>query len=415
MKNYEEAQEYINEISARGNVLGLLSMKGLMRDLDMPKFPIIHIAGTNGKGSTGAFIESILMDNGYRVGRYVSPVISSYLERFTINSVPMSEADFVKYLSLVKAVADKLEPHPTVFEVETAVALLYLADCDYILLEVGLGGREDATNVIEKSLRSVITSISYDHSAVLGDTLEKIAYEKAGIIKENGTVVIAPQKEEVMNVIRLECEKKNAELIICNEPSNIRFFEDRTVFDLDGDKDIEINMLGAFQPQNAALAVSVCKSIGVFNIKNGLKKASWAGRFEVLSKNPLIICDGAHNEDAAKKLAKSITEYFPDREIYFIMGVLADKDYERIAELTAHLAKRIYTITPKNPRALSNISLCKTLKKYNKNVRARAIETALKKCIKHRGAVTIAFGSLSFLGEFKEIVGRLNGESKQDI
>ncbi|MDD6483136.1 MAG: bifunctional folylpolyglutamate synthase/dihydrofolate synthase [Clostridiales bacterium] len=414
MNSYKEAQEYIKKISVYGSVLGLFNMEQLMNILGAPyeKAKIIHIAGTNGKGSVGAFIESILEDNGYSVGRYISPAVSSYLEKFTINSLPISEESFVRYLSIVAAAAEELSPHPTVFEVETAVALLALSKCDYILLETGLGGRGDATNIIKNCKRAVITSVSRDHSAVLGETLKEIAYHKAGIIKPGTIAVSASQKPEVMGVIEEECRRQGAELIVCKEPENVRFEDYSLYFDTENEKNLKINMIGSFQPQNAALAVCVCKSLGISSVRRGLERARWQGRFEILSRSPMIIADGAHNEDAAKKLAESLEEYFPQREIYFIMGMLADKDYDRVARITAPLASKIYTITPKNPRALENTVLMEEVKRHNANVCAADIETALSECVKNPDAVTVAFGSLSFLGEFRNIAGRINGESK---
>lgn len=399
---YKQARQYIEELNKRGSILGLSNMEKLMNALghEYEKAKVIHIAGTNGKGSVGAFLESVLKDNGFTVGRYISPTIQTYLERFTVNSREISEECFAECIEKIKNASDKNNIKPTAFEAETAAALLALADCDYILLEVGLGGREDATNIIRESECSVITSISNDHSAVLGDTLAKIAYQKAGIIKSGGTVVSAPQCDEVQKVIYSECEKANASVTFAEKPQNIRFSENSLYFDYNGYKNIKINMLGLFQPENAALAIEVLKKLGITNIKNGLEKASWRGRFEIISKKPLIIIDGAHNEDAAIRLRESLEAYYPKNKFRFITGVLADKDYDKIMRITAPMAEEIYTITPNNPRALNSEQLTECIRHYNKNVYTSDIESAASHCLSDDGYVNVVFGSLSFLGDF---------------
>ncbi|MCC8159999.1 MAG: HD domain-containing protein [Oscillospiraceae bacterium] len=390
--NYRESREYINGASKYGIVPGLSNITELCAALGNPqeKLKIIHIAGTNGKGSTGAFIRSALTDAGIKTGHFSSPAVFEYREQFTIDGENISEGKYAYYMSLVREAADKMEPHPTPFEMETAAAFEYFRgeDCGIAVIEAGMGGGADATNVIGKSLVSVITPISADHTKFLGTGIEEIALEKAGIIKKNGIVVSARQTDAAMAVIERVCREKGAELIVS-----------------ENDTEYEISLDGDYQCQNAALAAQVLRRIdGVSesNIKNGLKNAVWHGRFEKISDNPVFIIDGAHNADGAEKLAASLKKDCGAERLIFIMGVLRDKDYRKMAEITAPMAEMIYTVTPDNPRGLSNEILAETIKEYNPNVRALSLDAAVKMCVKEESAVTVAFGSLSFLGKLKK-------------
>ncbi|MCD8391220.1 MAG: bifunctional folylpolyglutamate synthase/dihydrofolate synthase [Firmicutes bacterium] len=404
--DYAEATEYIRGIEKYGSVLGLDNMRRLTAELGNVEntLNIIHIAGTNGKGSCGAFIDAILRDAGYSVCRYVSPAVFEYREHFQYNGENITEDELAAVISRVRRAADNICPHPTVFEVETAAAFLYCTDkkCDYAILETGMGGRYDAVNIISKSKMSVITSIGMDHTAFLGDTIEKIAYEKAGIIKENGSVVSAVQIKAAADVIEDVCIEKHARLTVADKLSNIR----QNVFDYDDMRDVKISLNGAFQPYNAAAAIEVCTELGISeeHIRCGLANTKWRGRFETICENPLIIADGAHNPAAAAALADTIRENFGGKRLNFIMGVLKDKEYNKIAALTAPLADMIYTVTPDNARALNAKSLADAVRVYNKNVEATDIKTAVKKCAADKERVTIAFGSLSYLGDLTKAV-----------
>ena len=408
--NYIEATEYINGVRKYGSVLGLRNMENLCRALGNPErdLNIIHLAGTNGKGSVGAFIDGILRAAGYSVCRYTSPAVFEYEEIWQYNGGNITRDELAHYIGIVKAAAENLvkdgEPHPTVFEIETAIAFLYCCDkkCDYAILETGMGGRLDAVNVIEKSRVSVITSIGIDHTAFLGETIEEIAYEKAGVIKQNGVVITAPQESVVMDVIENVCREKHAKLITTDKPSNAR----GKIFDYGDMCDIEISLSGAFQPTNAAVAVEVAKELGIdeTEIRRGLKSAVWRGRFETICENPRVIIDGAHNAMAAKMLKQTIKEELKGQKLNFVIGVLADKDAEKIAEHTAYLADKIYAITPDNPRAMDKKDLAQILRKYNKNTETAEINEAVKKCMGDKERVTIAFGSLSYLKDVKKAV-----------
>lgn len=446
--NYQESRDYIKKIEKYGSVLGLDNIVSLMERLGNPqdKLRIVHFAGTNGKGSTITYTESILRAAGYKVGKYTSPAVFHERELFQIDGEYISQSEYAEYMTEVKAAADTMVKeglsHPTPFEVETAVAFLYFykEKCDVILLETGMGGETDATNVVKKVLCSVITSISLDHMNFLGDTLESITTIKAGIIKNGCPVVISRQGDKVIKLVKQIAERKNSKVIIPGEPKNVHIDKEMyTVFDYEceGIGEVEFDsedntsniivsdrvtfcnlrtrMLGRFQPGNAATAIEVARILEQQGfklkkaIRTGIQNAKVSGRFETISESPLFIIDGAHNPGAAEELKASLEMYFTNRRITFIMGVLADKNYDKVAEITAPLAESIITVTPNNPRALASTKLCETVSKYNANVTAAtSIESALAKSIikvKNGSAdMIVAFGSLSYLGEVKSVI-----------
>lgn len=395
--DYEEARKYVNDSSKYGIVPGLSNIKRLCTALGNPQegLSVIHIAGTNGKGSTGAFVEAVLRDAGIKTGRFVSPAVFEYTEQFTVNGENIPKERYAWYINKIRTAVIGITgngyPHPTPFEIETAAAFMYFNDekCDAVLIEAGMGGGLDATNVISRSLVSVITPIGIDHANFLGDTEEKIAEEKAGIIKENGIVVTAPQSETVMNVIKNTANMKNADLFVSAAECNYK-----------------ISLPGEYQRRNAALASEVCRHTGFditeTNIENGLKHAVWHGRFEKICDSPEFIIDGAHNIHGAQALMESIDLFYKNRRIIYITGIFRDKEYEKIAEITADRAEKIYTVTPDNPRGLDNKILAKTIRKYNKNTEAVTLDAALRMCLNERDAVIVAFGTLSFLGTIKK-------------
>lgn len=378
--NYQEAMAYMESISTYGSVLGLDNIRELLNRLDNPqeKLRVVHIAGTNGKGSILAYLDAVLQKSGYRVGRYISPTIYEYRERFQINGIYISENSLAKHMKTIKQAVDSMVAdglvHPTVFELETALGFLYFLEEEVhvLLLETGLGGRMDATNVVSKPLCVILGSISMDHMQFLGNTLAEITREKAGIIKAGSPVVLYPNPPEVTEIIREVCEEKQAVLhevkldtllIKQNTQEGIHFVYGKY-------PELFLTLLGEFQVYNAATAL---EALGViwetfclsdFSIFEGLKAAKWEGRFEIMEKDPIFIRDGAHNEDAARQLAKCIQYYFTNRRIIYIIGILADKEYEKILAITAPLARLIFTITPDNSRALPAKELAQCAKKW---------------------------------------------------
>lgn len=430
---YTEAMEFLKNSEQYGSMLGLESIGILLEKLGNPhdKLKFVHIAGTNGKGSTAAYISSILADAGYLVGRYTSPAVfhpheniqiinkkvnnHSRIDLFDIEYI--TEQGFIDCLQKIKTVCQQMVedniPHPTIFEIETAMAFLYFSElnCDIVVLEVGLGGRLDATNIINTTECAVITSISMDHMQYLGDTLEKITKEKAGIIKQGIPVVSYQQKEEAGKVIRMVCNDMKSDLIEADFDSIIKHKQgiEGTQFSYGEFKDVFIQLLGDYQIKNAVvslLAINVLYlkgyNITSENVKNGLYHTKWRGRFEVISTNPLFIIDGAHNEDAAIELANNIKMYLPNKRICMIIGVFGDKDYLTVIKETAYLASTVITITPNNSRGLSSEKLAKIANVYCKHVIdggnvSRSLDLAYD--IVKDDEVIIAFGSLSILKE----------------
>ena len=417
---YDRALSYMSENSARGSVLGLDNIKELMSRLSdvQDKLKMIHVAGTNGKGSTCAFLSNILTKAGYKVGRFTSPAVFSPLEIIKIGNRNITQKAYAAHLSKVRRAAEEMETHPTVFEMETALAFLYFyeEDCDVCVIECGMGGDKDATNVIKNPELSVITSVSMDHRDILGKSLGAIAEKKAGIIKRERPLVTFMQDEEVMEVISREASSKHSDLITFDPESDIRITSreiNRTVFDLElmGEtfRDLVIKLPGDHQTENAALAVAAAlvfdRDLDRGCIRRGLKAAENPGRFEVLKKDPVWIADGAHNVDAALRFKETLTGLFPGKRYIFIMGVFADKDYEGILKIAAPVADMIITVhTPGSSRALPSYELARAAMTYCSNVTAAdSIEEAIElaEAFAQKKDVVAAMGSLSFLGILK--------------
>ena len=422
---YEEAMEYIEECNALGSVPGLESIKRLTGMLDNPqeKLTFIHVAGTNGKGSVSSFIAGGLKTAGYKVGRYISPTIFTYRERFQINDRMISKKELGELMEQVKEACDRIvaegHPHPTSFEIETALSFLYFVkkECDVVVLETGMGGRLDATNIIPSPKLCILTSISMDHMQFLGDTLADIAVEKCGIIKMGTTVISTKQSEEAMEAAAKTCEERNAELIVADssQVTEVKQGLEKQFFIYDGVK-YEISLSGTYQIENAVLAVRALKwlskngfeKVNETKIVKGLQGTVWKGRFSVISKKPYFIVDGAHNVAAAEKLAESIRFYFTNRRIVYIMGMFRDKEYEKVIRITAPLASQVITVAaPGNPRALPALDLAVAVREVNPHVTsADSLEEAVEMSylFADKDSVIIAFGSLAFLGQLMTIV-----------
>lgn len=369
MKN-SKVINFLEICKNRGYVLNLENVQNTLKQFNNPdeKLNIIHVAGTNGKGSTSTFIENILMEEGYKVGLYTSPSVITFYERIKINNIEIKEEDFEEIVLEVMDITEKSNIPITEFEVLTVVAIIYFAknNCDYVILEVGMGGRLDATNGVGKTLLSIITNIGKDHTEYLGNTLEKIAYEKAGIIRENTPLILYNQDEKVINMIKEEADKLNSKINIVKFDSiiikemNIK----HTVFDYENYKNLEISLLGEHQTKNAVMAINAIeelKKLGVLvseeSIYNGIKKAKIVGRFQVLNNDPLVIIDGAHNIQGVKALNKTLKEMFPMKKFVFITGFLKDKDYMSAIESLAPIAKAFIAVEPNSTRALNSQEL----------------------------------------------------------
>ena len=418
---YQEAMEYIESCTKYGIVPGMDNIRELLRRLNHPqkKMKLIHIAGTNGKGSTLAFISNALTENGYKTGRYVSPTIMEYRERFQINGKSVSGAEVGRLMEKVAVHADAMEKdgfsHPTPFEIETAMAFLLFFEkqCDFVVLETGMGGTLDATNIVEDTLISVITSISRDHMGFLGDSIEEIATHKAGIMKKNAVVVSANQEEAVKKVLEEKALKEQVLKLVFVEPSDIskeKFELTKTSFTYKNINKMEISLLGTYQTKNAALALEVLLNLQKMGyrlkedkIRKAFRETVWNGRFQILDKKPLFLIDGAHNAAAAEELRKSIQFYFTNKRIIYIIGVFRDKEYTKVIEKTCDLAEHVITVAKKgNSRALPSLELAKEVAKVNPVVTASdSVEEAveLSYLLADKETVIIAFGSLAYLGD----------------
>ena len=419
--NYEETLEYIHSINWQFCNPGLDRIRYLCQRLGNPqdKLKFIHVAGTNGKGSFCAMISSVLESSGYKTGLFTSPYIKNFNERMMINGTEISNERLIEITDRIRPIADSMEEKPTEFELITAIAFEYFYEekCDIVVLECGLGGRLDSTNIIKTPLLCVITGIALDHTAILGDTIDKIAYEKAGIIKEGIPCIYCGEDKNARSVIKKRADEVGSDLILVDHSKTItkEMTLKGTVIDYDEHKDIFFRLLGEYQPYNATnvlCAIDVLKNQGFIideeNIKNGFSKVSWPARFEVLSDNPLMIFDGGHNPQGVDYAVRSIKRYFGDKKIYVISGVMADKDYSYIAGKISEIAAEVFCITPDNKRALDS-------KKYadvfnNMGIKANgydsmndAINAAIKKGTKDKKEIFFV-GSLYSYSEVCSLI-----------
>lgn len=425
IREYKQAVEYMQQLSKKGIVLGLESMERLTERMGRPQDAVryVHIAGTNGKGSVLCFVSAIMKQAGYRVGRYSSPAVFSELEKLQVGNRRISKADYARGMEAVRLAAEQMEaegyPYPTAFEAETALAFWYFKEkqCELAVLETGMGGSLDATNIVTTTVAAVLTPISMDHMGMLGETLSQIAAQKAGIIKDGCEVISTVQQAEAMQVIRAACEEKHAELHIA-DPSlakKVRYGLEKQSFDYQEYKKLVISLAGSYQIENAVLAIEVVRvlagqgfTVSENALRKGLAEARWRGRFTVLAKKPYFIIDGAHNEAAAQRLLETLRFHFTNKKIITIMGILKDKDYERIVSLIAPLAAQVITVTtPHNQRAFPAYELAGVVRDYNPNVTAAdSLEEAMEMSylLADADSVILAFGSLSYLGELSELV-----------
>lgn len=419
--NYIESVNYIHSLLKFGIRPGLSGMGALLRFLGNPEKELkyVHVAGTNGKGSTSTAISNVLIDAGYRVGLYTSPYVTDFLERVQFNGKPVDKELFAKNVVMVKNSVEALEKENVIiteFEALTAAAFLCFKElgCDLVVLEVGLGGRLDATNVIETPLVNVITSLSIDHSAILGDTIEEIAFEKCGTIKNNGNVVCSfGQPEGAKKVIEKTVKEKNSTLTIPCE-SDIKIIKSDifgTAFEYKN-QDYFVRMPGEHQVKNMTCVIEVCNILKSFynvsqeNIKNGISKTILPARIEVISEKPLVILDGGHNEDGAKAFYNAVLPHLEEKStVIVIAGMMADKAVEKSLEGLMKKTDVFYAVTPNNPRAMKARDLAEIAQKYvNKVFTAECISESVKtvRACSDENTAVLAVGSLYLAGEIRE-------------
>ena len=418
---YKESLEYMTGLNKRGIHPGVEGIKLLCEALQNPfgESEYIHVVGTNGKGSTTVFLSEILRSSGKRVGVFSSPAVFNERETIKVNGRAISQDDYARLVDIISA---KNTMGCTAFEVETVLALMFFKEkkCDYVILEAGMGGELDATNVIPDSKMTVITAIGFDHKQYLGNTLFDIANTKAGVIKPDSIAVSTKQDEEAYKAIVERAKKVNANLSESDYTlaSKIKFKSDVTTFNYKDFKDIEISLKGTFQVQNACLAIDAATALGISPkfILKGLKASKEEGRFDKISEKPDVYLDGAHNPPAAIRLKESIETYFTKKKIIYIMGMLKDKDVQSFAEITAPLADCIFTVaTPKRERSMSSFELADIVRGTNQMVTAmdsidEAVEIALS--MADKDTVIIALGSLSHLSAVKEAVTAFKSRRK---
>lgn len=428
---YTRSLSYIHSLLKFGTRPGLERVSALLDELGRPhdKLKFVHVAGTNGKGSFCTMMSEILKSAGYKTGLFTSPYVFDFRERIQINGEMISEEELCEITAEVKAAAEKIaerDLQPTEFEFITAVALKYFADknCDVVVLEVGLGGRLDSTNIIKTPLLSAIMSISLDHMAVLGDTVEEIAAEKSGIIKANGvTVCFSRQDEKAEKIIRKTAEEKG-NVYIKSSPDDIKVLS----CDLSGtkaiykDMEIFIPLIGEHQVYNAQTAVDAALalndrdlSISPENIIDGISKARIPARTELFGKNPLTILDGAHNREGVEALLLNLNKFLKGRKLTVIMGMMEDKEYEFAADEISKLAKTFTATLPSNPRAVSPKVLAEIAEKNCSDVficenPAEAYKKIYEKA--QKDDIILVCGSLYLAGDVRGEIVSLNGESR---
>lgn len=411
--NQNEALAYLQQAAARGPRLGLERVRELVHRLGDPqkKLQVIHLAGTNGKGSVGAMLAAILHAAGIRTGHFASPALCSVNDYFRLDGQTVSDDKLIASLGEVKAQAERMADLPTEFEILAAAAYVLFAReaCSVAVVECCMGGDSDCTNVIEKPLLSVITNIRKDHCAFLGDTIAEIASHKAGIIKRECPVLNGCRNPEAVRVIEARAKVLHAPLYHRAElVQDVRATLNSTELYSDTFGALHLPLLGLYQPDNAELvlrAVQILRMQGVqlpdAAVRAGLASCRWHGRFEVLRRNPLVLFDGAHNPDGMRKTTESLAYYFGrTRQLIIVIGVMADKDYQCYPELLRGLAAQVYTVTPDQKRALSADALCKVFADAGIPAEAcRTVPEALRRA-RRSGKPVVGLGSLYLYPEF---------------
>ena len=419
---YEEALSYIHSICWKGSKLGLDRTRELLGKLNDPQkeLKFIHIAGTNGKGSTAAMLSSILEEAGYRVGLYTSPFINRFNERMQVNHQPIPDEELAALTEYVRPYADAMADSPTEFELITALAMVWFArqKCDIVVLEVGMGGELDSTNIIDVPEAAVIAAMGLDHVKELGPTMADIARAKAGIIKEGGRVVSYGGNPEADEVIAAVCRARNASLCQPDFSAIVPgdFSLEGQTFSYKGWRGLRIPLVGAYQMNNAAVVLETVEvlrqrgwSVSDEAVRKGLADTRWPARFEVLRRDPVFIVDGGHNPHGIRATAESLSRLFPGRKITFVTGVMADKDVEHILGLIVPLAEQFCTVRPDNPRAMDAGELAARIEAMGAKATACAsVRDGVDRAIQAEGphGVACALGSLYMSGEVRSCFGK---------
>lgn len=416
--NAEQAIAYIHSVCWKGSIPGLGRTQELLEKMGNPekKLKFVHIAGTNGKGSTAAMTASILSKAGYRTGLYTSPYIYRFHERIQVDGVEISDEDLTEITEYVKPLADSMAQSPTEFELVCCIAFeyFYRKKCDIVVLEVGMGGAWDATNVIEVPEVAVITNIGLDHTEYLGDTVEKIAETKSGIFKPHGHAVVYRSTPSVEAVYERVCAERDVSLRKADFDGLVLKAHtlEGQVFDCGSRKNLVLPLLGDHQLHNASVVLSIADTligegwkISEQNIYDGIRDVRWPGRFDIVCRKPLFIIDGGHNPQCIEALVKNIRDYLAGKKVIALTGVLADKDYADMYKPVMPLVDRFVCITPPNPRKLEAEQLARYLRQAGAQAQAsESILDGVKQAMDLAGedGVVLCFGSLYSIGGIRD-------------
>jgi dihydrofolate synthase/folylpolyglutamate synthase len=420
--NYQESLDYLYSLARLGIKLGLENTTRLLDYFGNPqlKTPTVHIAGTNGKGSTAAFVESILRASGYRAGLYTSPHILDFRERIQVDRQLIAPEEMIHWIATLKQVSEKLKLSPTFFEFSTLLAFLHFdrQETDWNVIEVGMGGRLDSTNLCQGRV-CIITPISRDHESSLGSRLSQIAQEKAAIIKHPCTVICGSQKEEVIQVIQDQSRSHKASLLQLGQDFQVdtqSHSPQGQVFDFNGHeiwyKGLEIALAGRHQSVNAGLAVAACTaltdpSVTEQTIRQGLKSAVWSGRMEMCGSSPSLILDGAHNLDSFEKLTAFLSEFFSQKRKIWVLGIMKDKPLAEITALISDYADHIVATQPKSDRSTPPEQIREAFTNFNKPIDlANEIPLALDRAYQAADPddLIVVTGSLFTVAEAKQVI-----------
>ena len=417
MMTYGQALEYIHSINWCFCKPGLERIGELCEMLGNPQrsLKFIHVAGTNGKGSFCSMLDSVLREAGYKTGLFTSPYVRKFNERMAVNGESISDTELADITEYVSVFAERMQEKPTEFELITAIAFEYFKRnaCEIVVLEAGMGGRLDSTNIIDAPLVSVITGIALDHTAYLGDTVEKIAAEKAGIIKRGAPILFGGDCESAARVIRAKANEQGVEFRQTDRKAIAvkKATLDGTCFSYGENGEFELGLLGLYQPFNAANViecVGLLRSVGAVipekALKNGLKRAKWSARFELLRRDPIILFDGSHNPEGIDAAVRTVKHYFGEKRVRVITGLMADKDYNYMVKAVSSIACKVYTVKPDNPRALDAGKLAAEYAECGVEVHPfDSVDAAISAVLAEKEQIpTVALGSLYMYCEFAD-------------
>lgn len=416
---YEEAIEYIHSVVWLGSRPGLSRITQLCHLIGDPqdKLKFVHVAGTNGKGSTVSMLSEIMKEAGYKVGTFTSPYVFRFNERMAVNGEPISDSDLAEIIEFIRPFADSMEDSPTEFELITAVGFEYFLrkGCNVVILEAGLGGRLDSTNVIKSPLLSIITGIALDHTEILGNTTVEIAYEKAGVIKDSCPALIGFCDADAKKVFVEKAAETGSDICFADYSriGDVSMSLEGTTFTFEGYAEpICIKLAGGYQPYNAAVAITAAEILGINKeyVISGISRAKWPARFEILRNSPAVIFDGSHNPQGIRATVDTVKSLFSDK-LTVLTGVMADKDYTVMAKAIAEIADCVYCTTPSNPRALNADKYAECCRSFGVDAYSYpdvsdAVKAAYDRS-KTENVPLLVMGSLYLYAEFRDAFDKL--------